>query len=662
MKAQRIILMSLLMANASYTAGESLGGDKNKLTVVKPLSKVEVPTLENVTAKTHEFKTPERRNLNFLVQKIASPDASTRGWTSVFAPVVVKGKKETKSNPNEPKIVVLPLRPESLALKDRNLAKPSIVEETQVVPKALKVMSDHEEKTLAAKILARKNKCYISIGLWKNLNQEEMMMNCLVHDQYDDVAMMSVKNLPQTSGTEDSDILLSRLNALQMRLVDEAYVKASHSVSAQIISAFERNKYKEVIDRTASLETKKENYKLLVLRVLSLSSLNKNEEALSLAQDIEKLAVDNELTVLHVLKARLYLKLQKPEEAMMALQQMPKEHPLWLESMQDLGWAQLQGQDYSGAIGNMYSLHTPYFRFVYQPQSYVVRTIGYLNLCQYGDAYRSMTEGEQKAQSWSSAMQKPIALSSTVKNYIQTQSSTQNWGLPIEILRELARHRPFINVQKEVNRLVDSQAKFKSIESRLTKLFSESQERAAKNQKELKKIVHDLRKAKQLNRLAEVQRLERQYDFHQESYYARLFEYQLAKNSLEGFRAYLPTVNQNYAQLFANYEQQIDVILQKRFKEITKELAQVVDQNEFLRYEIFAGSGEDIRYQAAGGAIDGTSGRLPATYKPSKSLQWTFDGEIWEDEIGNYRSSLINNCPKLEKAMKANEGAQDDHS
>jgi len=55
------------------------------------------------------------------------------------------------------------------------------------------------------------------------------------------------------------------------------------------------------------------------------------------------------------------------------------------------GLTQLASDDFAGAIGNMYSLHSPYFKAVYQPESFVVRTIGYLNICQYGDAYKSLT-------------------------------------------------------------------------------------------------------------------------------------------------------------------------------------------------------------------------------------------------------------------------------
>lgn len=630
---------------------------------LKIVNKIEVAPEQTVTSKKYDFNMPEKKTIQFQVQKLSTPEASTRGWTSAYAATLNK-KGQTIPAVTDAKVVVLPVRLESQALKHNNLSAVVLAEEPKVETKQIKVLSEKEERMLGAKILAQKKKCFISIGLWKGLGRDEEALTCLVHDQYDDVAMMNLKNSKSDEGNE----LLSRASSFQLKSIDESLIKNSDSLKAKILMAFENGQYKEVVDKASKLEINQANFKILVLKALSLSSLQKNEDALEYLTDLEKVAPAAELTVLNVMKARLYLKLQKPNEAMLALQQMPKDHPLWLESMQDLGWAQLHAQDFSGAIGNMYSLHTPYFRYVYQPQSYVVRTIGYLNLCQYGDAYRTLTEVEQKAQAWTAAMQKPTALSPLVKSFVQSENSSKSWQLPSEILRELARNRGFINLQKEINRLVKTQADFKNIEAKLTKLFKESQERAATNQKELKKLVNDIKTANKLKHMAEVQRLERLYVFQQESYYARMFEYQLAKNSLEGFRSYLPEVDKKYSQLYASYEGQIEALLQKRFKEITKELAQIVDQNEMLRYEVFAGSGEDIRYQAAGGVVDGRSGRLPASYKPSKSMQWNFDGEIWEDEIGHYRSSLINNCPKTEKTaldgVKASEtqGGEDDKS
>ena len=87
-------------------------------------------------------------------------------------------------------------------------------------------------------------------------------------------------------------------------------------------------------------------------------------------------------------------------------------------------------------------------------------------------------------------------------------------------------------------------------------------------------------------------------------------------------------------------------------KKVEQKLASVLDNNELLRYEVFAGSGENIRYQAAGGET-GSEKRVARTVKPeSKALQWQFDGEYWEDEIGHYRSSLRDNCPTNKTAAR----------
>jgi hypothetical protein len=89
----------------------------------------------------------------------------------------------------------------------------------------------------------------------------------------------------------------------------------------------------------------------------------------------------------------------------------------------------------------------------------------------------------------------------------------------------------------------------------------------------------------------------------------------------------------------------IEFVLDNRLKKIRADLFRFLDNNELLRYEVFAASGESIRYQVAGGE---KATRIPANVLPkSKSLQWDFDGEYWEDEIGHYRSGLKNNCPAM---------------
>ena len=89
--------------------------------------------------------------------------------------------------------------------------------------------------------------------------------------------------------------------------------------------------------------------------------------------------------------------------------------------------------------------------------------------------------------------------------------------------------------------------------------------------------------------------------------------------------------------------------LQESFQNLEKDLSHWLDQSELLFYEIHNGAGEHLRYQMA----STTDKRAPANNlnefkKEDKDLQWAFDGEIWEDEVGHYRSSLKNVCPENE--------------
>ena len=61
-----------------------------------------------------------------------------------------------------------------------------------------------------------------------------------------------------------------------------------------------------------------------------------------------------------------------------------------------------------------------------------------------------------------------------------------------------------------------------------------------------------------------------------------------------------------------------------------------------------------MRYQLAGGDVqDKEHAELKA--EQGKDLNWDFRGEIWEDEIGHYRSSLKNVCaPEDNKVSSTN--------
>lgn len=341
------------------------------------------------------------------------------------------------------------------------------------------------------------------------------------------------------------------------------------------------------------------------------------------------------------------------KRAHLAFLKVNKEHPLWLQGLSEMGWAQLMGSDLEGAIGNMHSIQSPFFSAAYKPESYVIRTIAYLQLCQYGDAYRALTTLEKDYRPILDKVDvynKGVKLFrdgryGTLKRYLAQPRETKDIdGLPTQVIRELARQRDFLNLQKSMNRQVDERGIYEVLGGDVERSLKQAQGEVTRLRTRVEEIRGRLASIKKKPSL-EVHRLE--WNAQLENELARLndafFSVDLfteaKKASTVYQREFIAAADRRRDQI----RDRIEFVLDNRLKKIRADLFRFLDNNELLRYEVFAASGENIRYQVAGGE---KATRIPANVLPkSKSLQWDFDGEYWEDEIGHYRSGLKNNCP-----------------
>lgn len=358
--------------------------------------------------------------------------------------------------------------------------------------------------------------------------------------------------------------------------------------------------------------------------------------------------------------ARMYFQEQKYKEAHQAFLTVNKDHPLWLQGLSELGWAQLMAGDYEGAIGNMYSIHSPFFAAAYKPESFVIRTIGYLNLCQYGDAYRTLTVLEKEYRTMLTSIdsyEKSIGSFSdgrygTVRRFLINFNQAGRGGseakdvdgLPTQVIREIARQKDFINLQKALNRQVDEKAVYARIGSEIDRSLKEAQNKVTQSRKRVDQIRRNLASIRQKPAL-EPNRgpWQAELDSELSRLNDRFFSVDLFNEAKKSVVQFNKEVVEGADRRGLDIKKKLETVVANRILKIRTDLSRFMDNNELLRYEVFAASGENIRFQVAGGE---KSNRIPATVIPkSKSLQWDFDGEYWEDEIGHYRSSLKNNCP-----------------
>ncbi len=344
--------------------------------------------------------------------------------------------------------------------------------------------------------------------------------------------------------------------------------------------------------------------------------------------------------------ARMQFQKSQYKDAFQSYLKVDKSNPLWLQAMIESAWTQILGEDYEGAAGNMFSLHTDFFKNAFAPESYVVRTVGYLNLCQYGDGAEVLNEMRQKYSPWkkkleayNSTHKDSLAYYDTVKSWIKNSDLKEVDGLPRSFIVELARHPAYMSVQKQINTYEDEIGRFNKIALNLINMERD----LLKKQNAANKELADAKRKIGSNSPSEsaiqaVQTAEKKLLSYRIQYHIA----NKARTSIKNLRT----------QGLARIDKEKDLLrktaaktLQSRFGEMYASLNKVLDQNDVLQYELYSGAGEHLRYQMAGGDVN-TKERAELKVQKEKSLNWKFKGEIWEDEVGHYRSSLKNVCPQ----------------
>jgi tetratricopeptide (TPR) repeat protein len=369
----------------------------------------------------------------------------------------------------------------------------------------------------------------------------------------------------------------------------------------------------------------------------------------STLSELEKKKPDSELkTIAALTLARLQFQSGDYKASFQSYLKVDKSHPEWPQAMIEQAWAQILSGDFEGAAGNMFSLHTDFFKNTFAPESYIVRTVGYLNLCQYGDGARAIhdlkkryTPIQEKMKAYKAGHKNELDYYETVKTFLTDGQAKEIDGLPRGLVWTLARHPSFIAEQKSINSLEDQISRYNKVTMDLIsrEKFLLSEQSAIHT-----KIAALQKNLKPGEKSTAVQDLEKRLM----SFKVQHFIVKKARTSIKDIRS------QGLARIEkekARHRVAAAKALANRMSSLTATLANSLDQTDVLQYELYAGAGEHLRYQAAGGEIKPSEAK-GLTPEEAKQLKWDFKGEVWEDELGHFRSSLKNVCPDSEKGSE----------
>lgn len=397
----------------------------------------------------------------------------------------------------------------------------------------------------------------------------------------------------------------------------------------------------------------------LFLKSLILYRGNQIQEAIGLQQAVLKDVIekrpDSEFkSIVAITLARLHFQAGQYKEAFDNYLKVDKANVEWLQAMVEQAWSQVLSEDYEGAAGNMFSLHTDFFKKAFTPESYVVRTVGYLNLCQYGDGAKVVHDFKKKytpvlkqMKDYEAKMKSNVNFYDTVKTWAKNPDLQTVDGLPREFIFALTRHPSFMLEQKMINSTEDQVSKINQISIGLIR--TERKALIAQNDARLKLIEIK----KKMMAAKDKSTYQEDFEFQEKRLMSFKIQHYIAKKARNSIKELRDAGLVRLDKEKAKFRDLAGKAVKVRFDQMLSKLNDTLDQSEVLQYELFSGAGDHIRYQMAGGDINSKE-RPELKVEKGKDLNWDFRGEIWEDELGHYRSSLKNVCPPEEKLSSFN--------
>jgi len=333
----------------------------------------------------------------------------------------------------------------------------------------------------------------------------------------------------------------------------------------------------------------------LYYRALSYAEQDKVSQSAALFRELtaanEGVTATNRVAALMGLARVLYQGGQF-ENSIKVYRSIPRDTPYFYDSLLENSWNYLRSGKFRSALSNFQSLHSPFYNDRYQPESLVLRSFIYLYICKYYEmekvldyfnaVYKPIYENINKSLKWGGSYTDYVrAALNFAKNKELDITLSDGSDLPPVVMDRVMRN-----------------AKFNSKILYLTKL---------KEEKEL------------LNQLPPEWKSDR-----------------VGRNA-----SYI--INRRIDSIQKSAGKEVRAIL----LEMRDELKRLNLSEEYLRYDMLKGKREILKKKISNKYLDKIQIDEQVTrnyYIQNGYEYWTFTGEAWLDEIGNYHYLGKQNC------------------
>jgi hypothetical protein len=296
-----------------------------------------------------------------------------------------------------------------------------------------------------------------------------------------------------------------------------------------------------------------------------------------------------ELAIMNI--ARLYYEKANYRKSFQFYSQIPRNSDLWLQSLFEGAYAFFLIQKHNNTLGNIHTIHSPFFEARFFPETYILQAISYLKLCRNDEVRDSLKRFQERY--------KPtfVDLNGLLKAYADQPTGFFNVIRQYRAVGTLREYKEAIEVIDNVSR--------------------------SDAYKEAVLVVRRLEKEK--DKLAR---------------YSAKWEYaglaQVLRDSFDQRAA--ATLKSAGEDLFNAAVQQF------------RYLKDLSDQTTLINYEMLGNRTDALRARLnqEPPQDDGTQwgeGMRPLNLKQQLEY-WPFEGEYWEDELGGYVYNIDSKCGK----------------
>lgn len=287
--------------------------------------------------------------------------------------------------------------------------------------------------------------------------------------------------------------------------------------------------------------------------------------------------------------ARTHFGAQQPSFSIFYYDKVDRDSYAWLDALYEASWAEFRLGTYEKALGNLLTLHSPFFENEYYPESHILKAVIYYENCRYPEAKTILTSFLQRYEPVLEELKAMTAREQTSDKYYEALENLRG--------RDLAE----TNTQKA--EILGQVLEIALSDPELQRL-DEAYKEVAREQEALATYDDGFGASALADRLREVL-AEAKQDLAREAGRA-------VRNQLERERDTIKTLIQQAIR--------IDIETSRSEQErIESQLRQVQSRPKDIEKEFIE-------------------------WADDEKLVWPFDGEYWRDELGTYELTLAHSC------------------